>query len=264
MGSEDSFGHYSTVNFAIPCENLPGWYLECRHVYQNASYNQYLISLVKLDPNVPYGDSAERVRIRDSWLQFRFKKEFFKYTSTTIAPLTPTKLNWSGTVSRYYNQSYCAPFSYSLRNNETTNNETVNMNSWLDEATGDYMCEIKGLYINCPGYNTATMSFSMANSVFGKLIVSDNVEYVCGNTYGYLYTATGGDGTARGSFPPPCYIGYGPGSYGDGYWQYEFVDGVNGIKYWHAYKKGGNSRPTGETKNIYSPIAVHYNIPILY
>ncbi len=263
---ESSYSLYPTVNFAIPCENLPGWYLECRHNYQSYNYNQYLVSLVKLDPTVPYHEPYGTVRsqIANTFLQFRFKKEFFKYTSTTTAPLTPTKLNWSGTVSRFYGQSYDAPFSYALHNTETVNNKTVNMNSWLDESTGDYMLEIKGLYINCPGYNTATMNMNMGNSVFGKLIVSDNVEYLCGNTWGYLNIMTGGNGRSNGGFPPPCYIGTREPGTGDLYWDYEFVDGANGIKYWHAYRTSGNTAPAGDTQSLWSPVAVHYNIPILY
>lgn len=266
--SDDStYTLFPTTNFAVPCENLPGWYLECRLQYQSWSTCYYLVSLLKLDATVPYQKpyATERNRIHNMELMFRFKKDFFIYTSDYATKLTPTPTTYSTNVSRFYNSTYNQPFSYCYSNTESSNSEAVTIRSWLDEDTGDYMMGVKGLYANIPDYASATMWFANSNIGLSRLIVSDNVEYQCGNTYGWIFTNTGGNnGQSQGGYPPPCHIGEGPGAYGDGYWEYEFVDCENGIKYWHAYRKARNANPTGETGTGYSSVGVHYNIPILY
>ena len=265
---DSSYTAYPTVNFAVPCENLPGWYLECRSFWASYNYAEYLISLVKLDATVPYANpfGTFRNQVKNMDLQFRFKKEYFKYIGVTTTKWTNNKYTWTSNVPRYYGTTYNAPLSYVYHNTETSNNYSVTCNSWVDPATDDFMLTMKGLFANGPGYNTATMRITSANWLLGRLIVSDNVEYQSGNTKGYFWTSTGGNGySCATGFPPPCYIGYGPGSYGDGYWEYEFVDCKNGIKYWHAYRKPTLTAPAGETGGGgFHPVGTHYQIPILY
>ncbi len=257
-----SYAVRPTFNFAVPCENLPGWYLECRCVYQS-NYAAYLVSLVKLDPDVPYNKYTWD-QIKGMELQFRFKKDFFQYCSDTTSafPKTPVYVNTS--YGHYANQYYNRPFAFVHRNSgeSTETAETVRFGRWLDQDTGDYMMTIKGIKPNMPTWNARTLYLDCNSNVgLCYLIVKDNVEYQSGNFLGYVNARVYGVG-----IPDPSYIrgGHTDRTKGDEYWEYEFVDCVNGIKYWHAYRRPRKEAIPGTSSRLHTTAGHHYQIPILY
>ena len=77
------------VNFAIPAENYPGWYMVL-YIRNVDSRTMYRGSLVKLDPNVPMPDSAGLQTMTNSELIFRLKKDLFIYTADNTSKITNT------------------------------------------------------------------------------------------------------------------------------------------------------------------------------
>jgi hypothetical protein len=252
---------HPTVNYAIPCENLPGWYLEVR--MNTSSYAvQPLLSLVKLDPSVPYTYTYDQIRDMD--LIFRFKKEFFQYASNYAEqnqPITTTKQTATNTIGFWNNNSINNAFRYAWRTNQgTSTNLIITVGKWLDPDTGDFMMSLKGYPPFVPtSSNGFTARIDSWSWTVCEVIPKDNVEYCCGNTTGYIFTQGEGFG-----FPHPRFIGHDTSDTGERYWEYEFVDCPNGIKYWHAYRKPGNTTLPGTTGPREMAAGLHYNIPIVY
>ena len=262
-----NYGYYNgsvfyqtTVNYAIPCENLPGWYLEVKMIsHHNAT--QCLLSLVKLDPNVSFNDYSFN-DILNKELIFRFKKDLFQYAGDDpSSPPSKTKSTATSNYSFYNNNSYIGPFRYLYKTGETTGSTySLTISKWLDPDTSDYMMSVKG-FPAChysTGINRTMYIDSWAWTVC-YVIPVDNVEYVSGNTTGYHFT--NGDGLG---FPNARAIGTGDTALGDLYWEYEFVDAPNGIKYWHAYRRPRNTTIPGTTGVGEQAAGIHYQIPILY
>ena len=252
---------YSTVNYAIPCENLPGYYLEVR-IPSSSNASQAILSLVKLDPNVPYGNPpTSEILAMD--LIFRFKKEFFQYASKYAEqnyPITTTKQTSTSTYSYFANDPYNAPFRYCYRTDRSTSSSTsITIGKWLDPDTGDFMMSLKGFRPSVQSSSTYSLYIDSWNWTVCILLPKDNVEYLCGNMTGYIFTTSDGY-----SFPHPRGIGGRATSLGDQYWEYEFVDAPNGIKYWHAYRKPRNTEIPGTTGIKEMASGMHYCIPIVY
>ena len=104
---------------------------------------------------------------------------------------------------------------------------------------------------------------NQAGGVISGLIPSDNVEYMMGPLHNSL-TNEMGENTGNTNvnwLPSPRYIGV-PNMYSNDAFDIEIVDGVNGIKYWHCYK-----RPSKETINstyMNTIMGWHYSLPIVY
>ena len=250
--------YFQTLNYAVPVENFPGWYLVVRMYYQAEHYLSNYISLVKLDPN----STVTPPEISDT-LQLRFKKDLFVYAGASSQRITTTKKSSNVSFSYYYNNTNGPLVFRHINNQSYTGSHSFNISGWLDEATGDYMMTIKGMarckstsntdiqhytyYLN-PG-NTSAAPVSV-------LMPADNVEYVTGNILG---TFDHGDSAIYRLIPIAGQIGTGYGN--DPTWEYEFVDCDNGIKFWHAYHppelvKHGTGNPM--------PLGVHYSLPIVY
>jgi len=246
--------YYGCFNFAIPCENLPGWYLVLKS-YRNDFYGRYFGALVKLDPN------ATSVPSQYDTLQIRFKKDLFKYCGDNASRLTTTKRSSSFT-SDYYRNLDNSPLGFRWRSDQTRfSYDTLYTESWVDEATGDYMMTLRGIRC-CTVSSTGELLNSTyyysggTTSTLQILVPADNVEYISGNTIGRYALSENQSATL---IPVAGYIGTGYGS--DPCWQYEFVDCDNGIKFWHAYHA-----PELTKHGAYSPIpvGVHYSLPIVY
>ena len=247
--------HYQTLNYAVPVENFSGWYLIIRLNYHYGSYINSAVSLVKLDPN------ATSVPSQYDTLQIRFKKDLFKYCGDSASRLTTTKRSSSFT-SDYYRNNDNSPFGFRWRSDQTRfSYDTLYTDSWVDEATGDYMMTLRGIRCctvdSTGGLLNSTYYYSGGTtSTLQILVPADNVEYISGNTIGrYALSET----QTTTLIPVAGYIGTGYGS--DPCWQYEFVDCDNGIKFWHAYHAPELTQHSG-----YSPVPVgtHYSLPIVY
>ena len=245
--------YYSaTVNYAVPVENFPGWYLEIRPW---AIYNstEALVSLVKLDPNAPVTPTTSDT------LHLRFKKDLFDYAGSATPVFTTTKKSWNTTVSYWSNTSYNQPFTYTYNQQETrTGTVALSAQTWIEEETGDYLCELKNMTPSAPTTSNYTVYFSGTTNAISALVPKDNVEYVCGNTIGIVNV----DAYYAGVIPLARRIGTGDSN--DAYWEYEFVDNPNGLKYWHAYRKARTAYPPGITGGFVYPYGVHYSLPIVY
>ncbi len=236
--------YFGCINFAVPIENLKGWYLVLKSYYHD-NMMWYRGSIVKLDPTVTY---AEEASIPSKDLLIRFKKDLFTYSSNTTARFTKEKVTQTGTHNRYTNQSYVYGLNRIFWNNTPYTSVSLVTQGWLDEVTGDYMVVLRG-FTPC-GPTNGFVEYQMNNFV-SRLMPADNVEYVqhATNVYESGYTA----------LPDARHIG--DGLVNDPYWEYEFVECINGIKYWHAYRKATKIKYGSGDPFAYG---VHYSLPIVY
>ena len=241
--------YYTTVNYAVPVENFPGWYLEIRP-WAILNSTEAPVSLVKLDPNTTVTPTSSDT------LKLRFKKTLFDYAASTTPVFTTTKKVWNGTVNYWNNTSYNQPLSH-VHNYQESRTGTVALttNTWIDSDTGDFLCELKGLTPST-GSNNYTVYIASNTTAITALIPKDNVEYVCGNTTGNVQTSR--------SYAIPYARFIGTRNYYDIYWEYEFVDCPNGLKYWHAFRKPRIAYPEGTTSGTPYPYGIHYSLPIVY
>ena len=256
--------YYPTVNYAVPIENFPGWYLEVRTCYHANNYISSMCSIIRLDPNaINYPSSSDT-------LILRFKKDKFVYCGDDVTKLTTTK-NTATVSSEYWihGAGVIEPLLHNKYSNRAaTGVQGATYENWIDETTGDYMMTVRGLSrCYAVGYaesDTYDYSYYLANPAITvcKIIPSDNVEYMCGNTYGYYYPKTYSGMYDTHSYIPAAYF-IGTGIEGDVYWQYEFVDCENGIKYWHAYRPPALA-PLSTYSDKPTSVGIHYSLPIVY
>lgn len=257
--------YYPTVNYAVPIENFPGWYLEVRLRGSGGTYASCLVAPVKLDPN----STTKRPAWTDV-LTIRFKKDLFKYCGTQVTPLTTTKVRATTSCDYWYKDnatSYMTPFSYTYPNSTAEprySTYNVITDSWIDAETGDYMLNIglRGCGLSDDGTHAYNYNVWLHNNncTLNKIIPADNVEYVSGNTLGSVF-ARGSGSNSYGGIPDAAVIG--SGKFDDPYWQYEFVDCANGLTYWHAYRPPSDTKPAGALSNPL-PYGIHYSLPIVY
>lgn len=252
--------YYTGVSCAVPVENYPGWYLTMFFFEQINVCMRYWISLVKLDPNVPMPSDAEITAMTNSDLQLRFKSALWRYNGAGTTRIT-SRYNNSISTGEYVNISYMGPFGYTYRGNvSATNNRTLYYSSWVDETTGDYMMTIRNMRPCTQTNGEIVYYLSNSNPTLSRIIPADNVEYVMGGWTYYPGDAHSISSTAGYSnIPDARHIG--DGLLNDPYWKYEFVDCENGIKYWHAYKKGTKQQLGTGWPTIMS---AHYSLPIVY
>lgn len=247
------------VNFAVPVENLPGWYFVFMTYYQAANTVPYYASLIKLDPNVPYpANTTESSKIQQTELILRLKKDLFVYSSPLIVKLTENVQSYSGTANYYSGNQYMNGLNRSwLSDQSTSTSRTIYFKGWLDSKTGDYMISIRNMRPSCSVEgNFYQFVFDQgANNFISRFMPADNVEYVMGSQWMYHHYGS----SFAAMYPNPLHIG--DGLVNDPYYEYEFVDCVNGIKYWHAYKKPSKVKlGTSQT----SIDGAHYSLPIVY
>jgi hypothetical protein len=251
--------------YALPIENYPGWYLSVG-IYGIASRRtQTFFSLVKLDPKVPMPSAAELTAMQSKELQVRFKKDLFVYLSANPKfPTTP--VSNSGAINYYENNNISFLTSTYPSNISTTGTQTLYFKTWTDADTGDCLMTIRGMVPS----SRATMTGSYPVRVYSQqsdnrgisyLIPSDNVEYLMAPIfYSTSWESGYSSSTQIPSVPDPRDIG--TGLYDSKYYDVEIVDGINGIKYWHSYK-----RPWSGVKlsDKYTDITgFHYSLPIVY
>ena len=253
----DAYYYIASSNCAIPVENLPGWYLVVLIMGERDTFTEAFFSLVKLDPTVPYISDAE---IRSKELVIRLKKDLWTYVSSKTVKITENKTTINKDLVTYHNQSYISPLSHSYYSNATTTTTNgVACSGWIDKETGDYMISYKNFPPTSPTNGNRVLKYNSGTDVMiTRFIPVDNVEYMGGPGCIHEY-ATGIAMTYPGYLPDARYIG--TGQQNDPYYEYEFVDCVNGIKYWHAYKKPGNEKLGTGTPNIFG---IHYSLPIVY
>ena len=250
------------VKCAVPVENFPGWYIVLSS-YQNVYAGQYWFAhLVKLDPNVPYPSSY--TELKNANLRIRFKKGLWRkiYANKTY-PTSSTPITFNPNTS-YYTDYSLGPFASSYYNGiSSAGTETLYFASWLEEETGDYMMTVRNMTplfpdITMRGY---TWYFNNSGFVAEGLIPSDNVEYMMGPIM-YAQSREMGEGGTNetNNYPSPRYIGV-PNKYSNDMFDIEIVDGVNGIKYWHCYKRPSKTKANGYMN---SAMGWHYSIPIVY
>ncbi len=245
--------NYPGCNFAVPVENLPGWYLVLFHYYTD-SRAMYYTSLIKLDPNVPYGSRAEQLAISSKELQIRFKKDLFILTSDVTTPLSTTPTKTSVSTNYYNNNAYFHGLNRSFTSGHTTTSKVINYTGYVEEKTGDYIIKITGMSPCCPEYGYQQYLMTEQNQMLSRYIPADNVEYV---QYATIYMEYRTDTSS--CWPDSRHIG--DGLLVDPYFTYEFVDCANGIKYWHAYRKATKDK-IGTTRQY--PFGIHYSLPIVY
>ena len=261
FASDDSYNWGSCIKFALPVENLPGYYLVCSNATHDNTAVYYVI-LVKLDPQAP---TLDYNTIYNTELIVRMKKDFFIPTSdTTTMPSATTKPainNYSST--RYTNNPYRPGLGYKNESNNTGGSatQTIFYASWKDPDTGDYMMVLKNIYPTHPN-NGNEFIYVLGTTAIHLccLIPADNVEYVSLNSFGGYNAQRGGFNNTTAAFiPHSAYIGTGVNN--DAQWNYEFVDCVNGLKYWHAWNTPSKNPINGCATLGY---VVHYSLPIVY
>lgn len=250
--------------YAVPVENYPGWYLVIGIYGIASARNQSFFSLVKLDPQVPMPTTAILNQMMNGEIQVRFKKDLFTYLiaakKLTTSPVV-TDVNMS-----YYAHNNIGYLFSSLPNwFSYDGSKTIRVKSWLDENTGDYMMTLSGIRPSARAMDAsigAHVYTTSSNDVtLSYVIPKDNVEYLMGPMY-YMDQAQSGvaySGTTAVSWPDPRDIG--SGLHDDPYFDIEIVDGVNGIKYWHTYKKPTDQK-LGE--NYTDILGFNYSLPIVY
>ena len=257
--------HRGMVKCAVPVENFPGWYIVLSAYTSVWAGMAWYACLVKLDPNVPYPANYNDLKNAD--LRIRFKKDLWtKIYAGRKMPTSSTPVTYTFT-SNFYNDMACGPFTSSYRSSwSAAGSENLYLSSWLEEETGDYIQTIRGMlpYFPSTAYRTYNLYVNdQAGGVISGLIPSDNVEYMMGpiqsGTANEMGENTGNINV--NTFPSPRYIGV-PNMYSNDAFDIEIVDGVNGIKYWHCYK-----RPSKETINsthMNTIMGWHYSLPIVY
>ena len=247
------------VNYCVPCENLPGWYLIVSIPFQYYNRLETKVALIKLDPDVPYPDAAGQNAIKDKELQFRFKKELFTYIHSSSSKINPTKTTATVSQRYYLNNYHCNGFQFLHRSDVS---ETGYMNltttSILDPSTNDFIITLKGMYPCAPNTGSYCYYTSDASFRFNSIIPVDNVEYVISWPAYYNYFDTG----STSAYPDSRYIGTGQQT--DGYREYEFVDCVNGIRYWHSKCRARKAVPAGATAGAPFAYTTHFCLPIVY
>ena len=251
------------VSYALPIESHPGWYLIIKLRLGRSAGVVPLFSIVKLDPT-----STTPMPMAGNVMTVRFKKDLFVYSGTGVTPITTTKDTRTVGCEYYQNTSENGAFAetFSEWNRQAkSGNVNVTTVTWLDDVTGDYMMTISCGSTMASGEQTAGNYFSRLvhwnafDGAWGKLIPKDNVEYMIGNTLGYLWSY--GNHTSPGT-PNPARLGTGTGY--DGYWEYEFVDCENGIKYWHAYRPPRTAALPSPASGDPLPYGIHFCLPIVY
>ena len=259
--TSDNIRYQQTLNYAVPVENFPGWYMIVRLIYMYNNNAYLAFSVAKLDPN----STTSKPLVTDT-LRIRFKKDLFVYAGGSVTPLSQTKKTGTYSAAIYCEvQNSGGPLGFLLQSNAgATAYRTLTFSSYLDEVTGDYMMDMSGLTHPCSSANASgernnIYILSTTLPTVTQVIPADNVEYMIGNTYGYYNVYAHSWSSSTGLIPVAAYIG--TGQQQDMYWQYEFVDCDNGIKYWHAYHP-----PVVEQKGAYSPrpVGIHYSLPIVY
>lgn len=248
---------------AVPVENFPGWYIVLS-TYQSVWAGQYWYAhLVKLDPNVPYPSSYTELKNAD--LRIRFKKDLWRkvYTGRNY-PTSSTPVTANPGVA-YYTDYALGPFASSYYSPlSSAGSETLYFASWLEEETGDYLMTVRNMTPVFPDITMRGYAWYFGNTrgtVVEGLIPSDNVEYMMGPIM-YNQNREMGEGGVNetNNYPSPRYIGV-PNKYSNDMFDIEIVDGVNGIKYWHCYKRPSKTKVNGWMNTAFG---WHYSIPIVY
>ena len=256
-GSDDSYCYYDGYKYALPIENLPGYYFVFTYLYHD-NIARVFYSVYKLDPSAPEVASST---ISSTALQLRFKKEFFISTADSQPlPTNTTKSSETSVNVSYDDNNRWSPtlgFRYE-DNSARTGSVTQYVTKWLDPETGDYMATIRNVVPCQPGNNDRGYFIGTANFLACILLPSDNVEYMTGDFHGTPMTIDYNINLMQG-YPDARYIGTGTGA--DAQWNYEFVDCVNGIKYWHAYNTPSKTPINGVNALGYR---IHFSLPILY
>lgn len=258
--SNDSATEYNAkVMCALPLEDLPGWYLVLGAHHQQYYYIGWDIALVKLDPKVPMPDSSQAADITRAWHTVRLKKDLWDYCGDNTTKLTTTESTQSCTYNIYTNMSWMGPLiPSSITSVTSSTTQTVTWKGVVDESTGDFILKFQQMYPVCPSNGGRVYRYSGANSMIGRFIPKDNVEYLMSSPGSSLIYAENGGNSILG-VPEAQYIGTGQAD--DPAWEYEFVDCVNGIKYWHAMRK---SSPTSLGTKYALTHRIHYSLPIVY
>lgn len=244
--------YWSLPKFAVPVENLPGWYLIIGIINQVNDWRcDELCALVKLDPSVSM-DQYTQAQIQNMDLKIRMKKDLFQYQSAATPKYpysTTTNTAYMAHTGEYASMS--ALIGEWRSNFSFPNSSSLQINGSIDPDTGDYITRIKGMRPSIRGLYIYYLNDS--GKGINRFIPTDNVEYL---GYTPIYRETGG-----GSYGFPS-LGYmGTGQANDPYWTYEIVDCVNGIQYWHAAPKFEKTQYNGVANPLYR---MHHSIPIVY
>ena len=263
--SQSASTYRGMVKYAVPVENAPGWYIVMSTWEQVWSRINLWIALVKLDPNVPYQNAGS---LENENLQLRFKKDLFrKVWPTRSLPTSSTPVTGTYTCN-HYNSNLYGPWMQAQRTDISASGTTnLTFSSWLEEETGDYITTIKGLrpFYSASEMRTYHIDRGETACAMTGLMPSDNVEYTMGSITSTPDAGYSGEGSSYVSnLPSPRFIGMTTGSniFGNDAFDIEIVDGVNGIKYWHCYKRPSKSKTLNGYLNTIA--GWHYSLPIVY
>lgn len=250
--------YYSTMRCAVPVENLPGWYLVLATWQQTPTTIEWLMSLVKLDATVPLPSDPEMVEIYNKELIIRLKKDLWQYVGDGTPRVTTTPISNNYNAGYYKDVSYISSTQATYRTGLSySSSNNLAQKCWIDPETSDFMYSVKYLRPSSYYYGDCVYALYGNNAYISRFMPVDNVEYMMGPLgYYAVYTHSS---TNNAGVPDPR----GPGRkiQGDALWDHEIVDGVNGIKYYHAVKKARK-----EAVNSIQPyvVTMHYSLPIVY
>ncbi len=256
--------YYPMVRCAVPVENYPGWYLVMGTFRTYSSRLEWYVSLVKLDPTVPMPSNAEiDDMLNNGVLQIRFKKELWDYGNEFVKKYTTSPYTTISSCDYYTNPHYGYLNSTYKSEISRTGTRNITCTSWIDAETGDFMMTLKNmvpLAVRAIGSTVYAYTFRFyTDFMLSSLLPKDNVEHFMAPVNYVSSEEAGSHSNYVASFPDARYIGTGQGN--DSAYDIEIVDGVNGIKYWHCYK-----RPSTTKIGSYYPsiLGMHYSLPIVY
>ena len=243
---------------ALPVEDLPGWYLVMGVHQQDYYYAQWNFSLVKLDPKVPMPDNATLAAMNTGTHRLRLKKNLWDYCGDYTTKLTTSESSTNASTEYFSDAEWMDPLSPSyLDRTSSTGSISILWRGYVEEKTGDYILMFKDIAPVSAYFGKRIYRYGGANCFLNRFIPADNVEYMmCPTTNSLNYRENYAN---QVTFPDSRYIGTGQAD--DPAWQYEFVDCVNGIKYWHGVRKA--TRVKLGSKSL-SGFTYHYSLPIVY
>lgn len=267
--STNPFESYPLSSYAVPLDSHPGWYLvvKIRAIVNSGAVPLFFVA--KLDPNSTTPRPATNQKVTA-----RFRKEFFIKSGVSAPTITTNKVTntyncpyYDG--EKYFNGPFADSFFSGTSYESQTGNISITSESWVDAETGDYMLSLtpSGNYSIACGLNGSTYYNylfhwnSLNNATFVCIIPKDNVEYMCGNTRGMVAAYGGRVHGGKWGVIDAARIGTKVGT--DAFWEYEFVDCDNGIKYWHAYRPATKTIPSGGQGAPFG-YTIHYSLPIVY
>lgn len=266
LSDDSAIEYYDLRTYAVPVEDLPGWYMVMGTFYQEYSYLRLIFSLVKLDASVPMPSNSELLNIYNTSHTIRLKKDLWDYCGDYTPKLTTTPTTITASSTYAYNTNWTGPLCPTWITGNRSGSSGTDSCVWtgvVDKDTGDYILTFNHVRPVSAYYQDIWYDYSGTNCLICRFLPKDNVEYMMGpmSTTSLNYAPSSTSQTSsQMAIPDARYIG--TGLQDDPSWEHEIVECVNGIKYWHAVRRAENTRKS--TVKTPFGLSFHCSLPIVY